>query len=258
MHRQGGFTLIETAIVLVIVGLIVGGVLMGRYLMHASELRSVVSDIGKYKTALGEFKAKYDFLPGDFPQAETYWGSDAACPNTPSNTVPKVETCNGNGDGRIGYQLNAALTLEWFRAWQQLADAGFIENLYTGAQGAASVYQNIPGVNAPASKLSGGSYMLFYWAETPDADFFNANKGNMIMFGRSDGTIPVRSIMSSEDAWEIDLKTDDGRPGFGKVITTTPASAWGEACATTSVAATANYDIANANRICHLVFVTGY
>ena len=43
--RQRAFTLIELSIVLVIIGLIVGGVLVGQNLIHAAQLRSVISDL---------------------------------------------------------------------------------------------------------------------------------------------------------------------------------------------------------------------
>src|ERR1019366_6843373 len=67
-----GFTLIEMSIVLVIIGLIVGSVLVGRDLIRAAELRSVISEVEKYKTAVMTFKGKYDCLPGDCANATTF------------------------------------------------------------------------------------------------------------------------------------------------------------------------------------------
>ena len=54
--RQMGFTLIELSIVLVIIGLIVGGVLLGRDLIHAAEVRSVISDVERFRTAALTFQ----------------------------------------------------------------------------------------------------------------------------------------------------------------------------------------------------------
>ncbi len=60
-----GFTLIELAIVLVIIGLIVGGVLVGQDLIAAARIRSQLSQIDKYNTAVITFRLKYNVLPGD-------------------------------------------------------------------------------------------------------------------------------------------------------------------------------------------------
>ena len=62
---QAGFTLVELAIVLVIIGLIVGGVLVGQDLIKAATVRSTVTDIEKYNGAVTTFRSKYNGLPGD-------------------------------------------------------------------------------------------------------------------------------------------------------------------------------------------------
>src|SRR5688572_2241904 len=92
---RAGFTLIELAIVLVVVGLVTGGIIMGKELIRQSELQSVISDIEHYERAINGFYAKYNYFPGDLPNAEDYWGSDTNCPNTAENNVAKRATCNG-------------------------------------------------------------------------------------------------------------------------------------------------------------------
>jgi prepilin-type N-terminal cleavage/methylation domain-containing protein len=59
-----GFTLIELSIVLVIIGLIVGGILVGRELIHAAEIRSQISQLNAYETATNAFRNKYNCYPG--------------------------------------------------------------------------------------------------------------------------------------------------------------------------------------------------
>ena len=68
--RSAGFTLIELSIVLVVIGLLVGGVLVGRDLMAASAIRAQISQIEKYQQAVNTFKGKYGYLPGDIPAPE--------------------------------------------------------------------------------------------------------------------------------------------------------------------------------------------
>jgi cytochrome bd ubiquinol oxidase subunit II len=62
---HAGFTLVELAISLVIIGLIVGGVLAGQGLIKAATVRSVVSDIERYNAAATTFRSKFGGLPGD-------------------------------------------------------------------------------------------------------------------------------------------------------------------------------------------------
>jgi prepilin-type N-terminal cleavage/methylation domain-containing protein len=52
---RAGFTLIELSIVLTVIGLLIGGILMGRSLLHAAEVRSVYTDAQRYITAIGYF-----------------------------------------------------------------------------------------------------------------------------------------------------------------------------------------------------------
>lgn len=68
-----GFSLLELSIVLVMIGLLAGGVTYGRDLIRESEMRSLMSDIKKYHTAIISFRDKYRALPGDFNKAGLIW-----------------------------------------------------------------------------------------------------------------------------------------------------------------------------------------
>jgi prepilin-type N-terminal cleavage/methylation domain-containing protein len=65
LPMRAGFTLIEMAIVLVIIGLIAGAVVVGQDLMRAAGVRATISQIEKYNTAVNTFREKYGYLPGD-------------------------------------------------------------------------------------------------------------------------------------------------------------------------------------------------
>lgn len=67
--RQG-FTLIEFAIVLVVIGLVLGGLLVGRDLIHYAELRRQMATVDEVAIALNTFRAKYHCIPGDCSDAE--------------------------------------------------------------------------------------------------------------------------------------------------------------------------------------------
>src|SRR5438034_8642401 len=67
--RQQGFTLIEIAIVLVIIGLLLGGVLKGQELITSARVRNLISMQDGIKAAYFGFLDRYRALPGDYAQA---------------------------------------------------------------------------------------------------------------------------------------------------------------------------------------------
>ena len=80
MHKEknkiynNGFSLLELSIVLSIIGLIAGGVTVGANIIHAAQLRAVITDINSYTSAMLAFKDKFDGLPGDLTNATEFWG----------------------------------------------------------------------------------------------------------------------------------------------------------------------------------------
>lgn len=57
MKRSRGFTLIEISIVMVIVGLLVGGILVGRELIAAAQMRGVLKVVEQSNTAVNTSRA---------------------------------------------------------------------------------------------------------------------------------------------------------------------------------------------------------
>ncbi len=95
-HRQSGFTLVEIAIVLVIIGLLLGGVLKGQEMIDNAKYKNLRSDIQSYSAAFYAFQDRYKALPGDFDQASTRL--DAAAPNGNGNGAISGGTCNNAAD----------------------------------------------------------------------------------------------------------------------------------------------------------------
>src|SRR5216683_1986793 len=163
-HRRG-FTLLEMSIVLVTIGLIAGGITVGNSFVRSGQIRAMLREYDGYVKAIKEFQDKYQALPGDMNNATSLWGTDpGGCPAA-YNTAAKVATCNGDGNGTIGSSTTAGVlsnSTEWWRAWQHLSDAGFLQGTFTGAQGAGGVKEANLGVNAPASALKGAGWTLNY------------------------------------------------------------------------------------------------
>ena len=103
LKTRSGFTLIELSIVLVIIGLLVGGVLVGKDLIEAASLRKQGSQIQEIVASVNTFRLKYNCVPGDCQFAQQLFGTAAGCPiDINSYSVTNSGTCNGNGDGSVG------------------------------------------------------------------------------------------------------------------------------------------------------------
>lgn len=246
------FSLVELSIVLVILGLLTGGILAGQSLIRAAELRSVSSDIQRFQAATNSFRDKYFGLPGDITNATKFWGTANATPATCATTQGTgMQTCDGNGDGAILTRTFGAVSDEMFRYWQQLANAGLIEGNYSGIEGAGGPQHAVGGTNVPRSRLSNSIFMI---RSINDAAYYAASNGhNQMLFGtQNTAGFPGTAAIKPEEAWNIDTKMDDGRPGQGKVFATGHTNT---ACVTPSNDPNANYALNLSANGCGLTFL---
>jgi prepilin-type N-terminal cleavage/methylation domain-containing protein len=214
LKNRHAFTLIEISIVLVIIGLIISGVLVGRELIRIAELRSIVSDVEKFTTSLNTFRLKYNCIPGDCSNATYFFPTNSGgCPNG----TAKDGTCNGNGDGKLN-EINSSG--EGYRFWQQLALAGLIKGNYTGFHGGdiATVNQNIP----PSSSIANAGYTITYSNYTGHYShgwWLGEAYTHKIQAGRSSGSSNIvwAGILTTQEALAFDLKYDNGEGTTGKI-----------------------------------------
>ena len=257
ISSQRGFTLVELSIVLVILGLLVGGVLTGQSLIRAAELRSITTQYNNYRTALNAFKDKYFAVPGDMPNATSFWGVAAAGATCITTIGTGTQTCDGDGDGII--TLAGATSNEVFRFWQHLANAGLIEGRYLGVTQGSTTY-SATADNTPRGKRDNSLWFTFNWGTWTNAGVvFDGNYINTIEFGgKRTNTDASGPMLLPEEVWNIDTKIDDGKPATGKLWI---RSIYGiSACTDTSTTTNyaANYLLSNTNAYCVLMFPQSY
>jgi prepilin-type N-terminal cleavage/methylation domain-containing protein len=259
-----GFTLVELAIVLVIIGLIIGGVLQGQELIRVSQLQQTMKQLDSIKTAANTFKLKYNCLPGDCPGATVYFGYVGSCfMATPSGSTA---TCNGDGNGQMGYPFSMSGTdrTENYKFFQQLSAAQLIEGEYTGYVTGPSATP-LPGADTPIPKRSsvssqsgqnriGVGYMESTTGGTSSVPgiLWDGPYGNSIFITSSWSF----NGLAVEDAYFLDLKFDDGLPASGLISSDRKSRGYTNNCVTTDVATTAIYNIASyaGANLCTLVF----
>ncbi|MBS3936381.1 MAG: prepilin-type N-terminal cleavage/methylation domain-containing protein [Sulfuritalea sp.] len=113
MKQQSGFTLVEIAIVLVIIGLLLGGVLKGQELINSAKVKNFANDIRNISTFIYAYQDRFRALPGDDPRANTnFTGGQLG----PAATI---------GNARINGAWNsAAIADETALFWQHVRLAG--------------------------------------------------------------------------------------------------------------------------------------
>ncbi len=145
-RQQSGFTLVEIAIVLVIVGLLLGGVLKGQELINSAKAKSYAQDFRTIQTALYGFQDRFKGIPGDLAGAVTkITGATTA---TTGGTV---------GNGQIeGLWDSATATDESCLSWQHMRLAGFLAGSTTVDCTTGSPYVQI---NADGGRIGISSTM---------------------------------------------------------------------------------------------------
>jgi prepilin-type N-terminal cleavage/methylation domain-containing protein len=214
-----GFTLIELSIVLVIIGLIAGGILVGRDLIKAAEIRQEVSRLSSYETAFHTFRLKYDGVPGDFNQPGIIDGVTAGH--------------YGDGNGIVddffnGNQLNDPN--EGAYAWEHLSKAQLIDGNFNGTFGGG--FKCLAGVTCPQTSFNqtavpflGFAFSSHAYQSLYGSSLTASITNTIIMLLNGSNLAATTGILTVDQAYAIDAKLDDGVAYSGRVLTINPALA---------------------------------
>ena len=184
-RRQHGFTLIEIAIVLVIIGLLLGGILKGQELITSARVRNLISQQDGIKAGFYGFQDRYRAFPGDYKDA-------------PNNLGGPGVAVGGDGNGRIVDTAGGSAVRETILVWDHLSRAGFLNGNFVYA---ADVNDTTTPKNPYGAFLQLAYDNIYGTAVSPvPPERHNLKTGSQI---------PV------EIAAEVDRKTDDGNPLSG-------------------------------------------
>ena len=175
--RQTGFTLVEIAIVLVIIGLLLGGVLKGQELIFNSKVKATFNLSREMSAATNSYRDRYGQLPGDDNQAAVRFPAAVPLP------------VSGNADGQVPYSdcRSGTSTAENCEALYELRLAGFISGT-----GTTSIHTPFGG-----------------WAELGRGQDFYPNFGALPAIGFYPAGISFKAASA------IDTSFDDANPATG-------------------------------------------
>jgi prepilin-type N-terminal cleavage/methylation domain-containing protein len=247
--RTSGFTLVEVAIVLVIISFLVGGILVGRLLIEQAKVHKQITQLGEYERALSAFRLKYNLIPGDLTNAQSsqlFAGAGyASCSSLLgdgflSYTVyDTTNTCREpiyffkhlGASGLIGSAFDGTFTRSGIPA------AAISDNVSLAAGGMCCGVTGSQLTTAESSKVYTVAFYLTYF------DFAGGGQGRM---SGADRGIKVETV------WNIDKKIDDGVARQGKVKAYTLR---GNAVNTCLDANDGNYNFTTTAGVCTLEYI---
>jgi prepilin-type N-terminal cleavage/methylation domain-containing protein len=197
MGKQKGFTLVEIAIVLVIIGLLLGGILKGQEMITQAKIKNVIADFSGISAAYHGYVDRYKKIPGDDPCAGAGAGLTAA--NCGTTTARWNAATGGDGNGVVAgkYNLTGTSTAESRQWWDHLRRAGFVSGV---------------GDNQPFNALSGMiGVETGDGAGTPAAALKDASGNGFV------GVIVCSSNLPDKIAIAADTQMDDGVINTGTV-----------------------------------------
>ena len=198
-NHQKGFTLVEIAIVLVIIGLLLGCVLKGQELINSAKVKNMINDFRTTSALVYGYQDRFKSFPGDQTQAQltdAFGVAAGATACAPINTAGHCASNNGRIDGDW---TAAAVTDETFVFWQHVR----LANLATGATNTGD--QNYRPRNADGGFIGIESGISAAGAAAP---FITGMRG--AVFVCSDGIL-------GRYVRQIDTSMDDGNTAGGSV-----------------------------------------
>jgi len=196
-RNQSGFTLIEIAIVLVIIGLLLGGVLKGQELINSAKVKNLAGDFKNIPVFIYGYQDKYKSLPGDDASAATHITGGTIC-------TPALANFCASGNGIIDGAWNATSTAsESFVFWQHVRLAGF-------APGSTDT----SATNYLPKNAAGGTVGV-------------TNVANTAITGLTGAYVICSDAIAGKFAKQLDIILDDGNTATGTMMVTAAGTATG-------------------------------
>lgn len=196
-RNQSGFTLIEIAIVLVIIGLLLGGVMKGQELINSAKVKNLAADFKNVTLYIYSYQDKFHALPGDDALVAAHVTSAVGAASQIGATVTL-------GNGRIdGKWDSTTQSDESYLFWQHVRLAGIATGITDQTQTTSYVQRNtLGGIVGVTNSVAGG-----------------ANGAGLPITGLKGAYIICSGNILGKFAKQLDIMMDDGVTNTGSMQT---------------------------------------
>jgi prepilin-type N-terminal cleavage/methylation domain-containing protein len=215
--RRNGFTLIELSIVLIIIGLIIGGVMVGRDLIESGRVRAQIGQFQEYETAVNGFRVKYNCLPGDCVDAASLGlgsnGNGNGLVQMASSAYGSYDTPDGTYSGELP------------KFFLHLQASGLINQKFDNSLILVGGSYPVLAINDRYGMIACGKWQSGGTGTTPGSitDLYGFPSGlwlHAIVCAIANNPGQANDgcgVMTPAQAYSIDTKLDDGKPLSGKI-----------------------------------------
>lgn len=201
LRYEAGYSLIEIAIALVIIGLVIGAAIKGYDVLENAQLKSIMMQSNEYRLAIHSFEEKYGAFPGTFKEAsQVLNGLDRSYDGSGGSALEKNGLDKNKDEGKV---------------WIQLAAANLI-----GDPGIPDGGDLQFGKGAPTTKLGGG-FTIEY---SPEDDL----PGLWFVVGEKNGNRGNGALFTPQQAMQFLKQFDSDHPKRGRVRAKDGANAAGK------------------------------
>lgn len=213
-NQQSGFTLVELSIALIIIGLLIGGIIKSQEMMSNARIASTINTFENIQAAISTFQESYGTVPGDMRSALTRLSNcndDTFCQNGDGNGIIASDGSDQH-NWRSTFD-NTVPEAEAFQFWKHLA----LANLLKSVQSNGDPDNPMIGTTNPSTPL-GGVLEFYYDGGMRTGNGNDETKGHIARLSANNFAGEPAGAITTQKAWIIDQKIDDGRPNTGYVI----------------------------------------